>query len=140
MRRVCLRPDVAPLGCTSYGHPISHSEIRVCCPHEPRAVCIRLLPHVPQAYLLVVLAPIPLILVQQVDCPVKRGIRGVVAPHLAIGPALILVHVEHSRCILALCPPILSEILVFPLQTRICSLMGLGEVLICCGVILRRVI
>ena len=116
MRRVCLRPDVAPLGCTSYGHPISHSEIRVCCPHEPRAVCIRLLPHVPQAYLLVVLAPIPLILVQQVDCPVKRGIRGVVAPHLAIcATPLILVHVEHGRCILALWSPILPEILIFSL-------------------------
>lgn len=118
MRRVCLRPDVAPLGGTSYGHPISHSEIRVCCPHEPRAVRIRLLSHVSQTYLLVVLAPIPLILVQQVDCPVKRGVRGVVAPHLAIdGAPLILVHVEHGRCILALCPPVLPEILILPLQT-----------------------
>ena len=139
MRRVCLRPDVAPLGGTSYGHPISHSEIRVCCPHEPRAVRIRLLPHVPQAYLLVVLAPIPLILVQQVDCPVKRGVRGVVAPHIGTAP-LILVHVEHSRCILALCPPVLPEILVLSLQTRIGSLVGLGEVLICCCVVLRGMI
>jgi hypothetical protein len=95
---------------------------------------------VSQAYLVVVLAPIPLILVQQVDCPVKRGIRGVVAPHLAIGATLILVHVEHSRCILALRPPVLPEILILPLQARICSLMGLGEVLICCSVVLRGMI
>jgi hypothetical protein len=71
MRRVCLRPDVAPLGGTRYWHPISHSEIRICCAHEPRAVRIRLVSHVSQAYLEVVLAPIPLILAQQVDCPVK---------------------------------------------------------------------
>jgi len=137
MRRVCLRPDVAPLGGTSYWHPISHSEIRICCPHEPRAVCIRLLSHVSQAYLVVVLAPIPLILVQQVDCPVERGIRGVVASHLPISTALILVHIEHSSCILALCPPILPEILILSLQTRVCLLTGLGEVLICCIIVLR---
>ena len=117
MRRVCLRPDVAPLGGTSYRHPISHSEIRICCPHEPRAVRVWLFSHVSQAYLVVVLTSIPLILVHQVDCPVKGGIRGVVTPHLAICTTLILVHIENSSCILALCPPVLPEILIFPLQT-----------------------
>jgi hypothetical protein len=137
MRRVCLRPDVTPLGGTSYRHPISHSEIRICCPHEPRAVRVWLLSHVSQAYLVVVLTSIPLILVQQVDCPVKGGIRGVVTPHLAICTTLILVHIEHSSCILALCPPILPEILILPLQTRVCLLTGLGEILICSIVVFR---
>lgn len=131
MGRVCLRPDVASLCGTSNRHPISHSEIRIGCPHEPRAVCIWLLRHVSQAYLVMMVfgPPISLILVHQVDCAVKRGIRGVVAPHLAISTTtttLILVHIEHSRrSILALCPPILPEILILLLQTRICFVTGL---------------